>query len=45
MLVKYRKKKLYMVLAEYEKTRRLPKWVRRKANKQLEFIELIKLQY
>lgn len=45
MLVKYRKKKLYMVLVEYEKTRRLPKWVRRKANKQLEFIELIKLQY
>ncbi len=45
MLVKYRKKKLYKVLVEYRDTKQLPKWVRRKANKQLDFYEKIKLEY
>ena len=45
MMVKYRKKKLYMVLTEYAETGTLPEWVRKKANKQLKYIELLKLDY
>lgn len=45
MIVKYRKKKLYMVLTEYADNGTLPKWVRKKANKQLKYIELLKLDY
>ncbi|MCB0410320.1 MAG: hypothetical protein KDD29_08875 [Flavobacteriales bacterium] len=35
LLIKYRKKKLYKVLDEYQNTRQLPKWVRKKAEKSL----------
>ena len=45
LLVKYRNKKLYMVLTEYQKTQQLPEWVRKKANKQLEAYEMIKAEY
>ena len=45
MLVKYRKKKLYNVLIEYKKSKTLPNWVRKKANKQLEYYEMIKVEY
>lgn len=37
VLVKYRKKKLQKVLIEYKETRSLPKWVRKKVNKSLNF--------
>ena len=45
LLVKYRKKKLFMVLNEYKETRYLPNWVRKKATKQLEAYEMIKSEY
>lgn len=45
MMVKYRKKKLYMVLTEYADNGTLPNWVRKKANKQLKYIELLKIDY
>ncbi len=45
MLIKYRKKKLYKVLTEYKETGQLPNWVRKKANKQLDYLEMIKTQY
>ncbi|NQX96513.1 MAG: hypothetical protein HRT73_01365 [Flavobacteriales bacterium] len=45
LLIKYRNKKLHMVLTEYAKTKTLPKWVRKKANKQLEYYEMIKVEY
>jgi len=45
ILVKYRKKKLYTVLTTYSKTKQLPNWIRKKANKQLEYYELIKTEY
>lgn len=45
MVIKYRKKKLHMVLTEYANSGTLPKWVRKKANKQLKYIELLKLDY
>ncbi len=45
LLVKYRKKKLYMVLNDYKKTGHLPNWIRKKAIKQLEAYELIKSEY
>lgn len=45
MLVKYRNKKLYEVLDVYSQTGAMPKWVRKKANKQLARIELIKSEY
>ena len=45
MLIKYRKKKLYKVLIQYRETKELPKWVRRKANKQLDFYEKVKTEY
>ncbi|PCJ23525.1 MAG: hypothetical protein COA97_11420 [Flavobacteriales bacterium] len=45
MLVKYRKKKLYKVLTVYKETQTLPKWVRKKANKQLAYYEMIKAEY
>ena len=45
MMVKYRKKKLYMVLTEYTHDGTLPNWVRKKANKQLKYIELLKIDY
>jgi hypothetical protein len=44
-LVKFRKKKLYNVLVEYKKTKILPKWVRRKANKLLDYYETIQTEY
>ena len=37
VLIKYRKKKLQKVLIEYQKTRTLPKWVRKKVNKSLDY--------
>lgn len=37
ILVKYRKKKLQKVLIEYQETRTLPKWVRKKVNKSLDY--------
>ncbi|MGE0562480.1 MAG: hypothetical protein AB7O47_11720 [Flavobacteriales bacterium] len=37
MLVKYRKKKLQKVLIEYKETRTLPKWIRKKVNKSLDY--------
>lgn len=37
ILVKYRKKKLYKILIEYKETRTLPKWVRKKVNKSLDY--------
>ena len=45
MLIKYRNKKLYDVLNVYSETNILPKWVRKKANRQLARIELIKAEY
>ncbi len=45
MLIKYRKKKLYMVLTEYAATKTLPNWVRKKANKTLDYYETIKSEY
>ncbi len=45
MLVKYRKRKLYKVLDEYAETKTLPKWIRKKANKRLEYYEMIKSEY
>ena len=45
MLVKYRKKKLYMVLTEYAETKTLPKWVRKKANRRLAYYDMIKATY
>ncbi len=45
MMVKYRKKKLYMVLTEYAESGELPEWVRKKANKQLKYVELLKREY
>ena len=37
VLVKYRKKKLQKVLIEYKETRTLPKWIRKKVNKSLDY--------
>jgi hypothetical protein len=37
VLIKYRKKKLQKVLIEYKETRKMPKWVRKKVNKSLDF--------
>ena len=37
ILVKYRKKKLQKVLVEYQETRKLPKWIRKKVNKSLDY--------
>lgn len=37
VLIKYRKKKLQKVLIEYKETRTLPKWVRKKVNKSLDY--------
>lgn len=45
LLVKYRKKKLYAILINYKETKQLPKWVRKKADKQLEAYELMKADY
>jgi hypothetical protein len=45
MLIKYRNKKLHMVLTEYASTGTLPNWVRKKAKKQLARYELIKSEY
>lgn len=45
MLIKYRKKKLYKLLIEYKKTKTLPKWVRRKANRLLDYYDAIKAGY
>lgn len=45
MLLKYRNKKLNMVLTEYAATKTLPNWVRKKANKQLAYYEMIKAEY
>ncbi|MDB4533546.1 hypothetical protein N9242_01645 [Vicingaceae bacterium] len=45
LMVKYRKKKLFMVLNDYKETGHLPNWVRKKANKQLAAYELIKSEY
>jgi len=44
-LVKYRKKKLLEVLLEYKETKKLPKWIRRKANRQLSYYDSIKIDY
>ena len=45
LLVKYRKKKLFMILNEYKETGYLPNWVRKKAIKQLKAYEMIKSEY
>ena len=45
MMVKYRKKKLYMVLTQYAEDGTMPNWVRKKANRQLKYVELLKLDY
>jgi hypothetical protein len=45
MLIKFRKKKLYKVLVEYKKSKTLPKWVRKKANKLLAYYEAIQTEY
>jgi len=45
ILVKYRKKKLHIVLTEYADNGTLPKWIRKKAIKQLKYIELLKIDY
>lgn len=45
MMIKYRKKKLHMVLTKYADSGTLPGWVRKKANKQLKYIELLKIEY
>lgn len=37
MLIKYRKKNLLRILTEYKESRTLPKWLRRKVNKSLDF--------
>ena len=37
VLIKYRKKKLQKVLIEYKETRTLPKWIRKKVNKSLDY--------
>lgn len=45
VLVKYRKKKLYNVLMEYQKTNQLPKWVRKKTNRILGDYEIQQINY
>lgn len=45
ILVKYRKKKLYKVLTVYTDTKELPKWLRRKVNKQLALYKAIEREY
>lgn len=45
MLVKYRNKKLLNVLEEYKNTQSMPNWVRKKANRQLEHYESLKVDY
>lgn len=44
-LVKYRKKKLYKVLVNYQTTQTLPKWVRKRANKLLIRYDDLELNY
>jgi hypothetical protein len=44
-LIKYRKKKLYKVLTQYKETGELPHWLRKKANKQLDYYEKVKIEY
>ncbi|MGB0887690.1 MAG: hypothetical protein ACPGSL_06180 [Vicingaceae bacterium] len=45
LLIKYRKKKLYLLLEDYNNTGNLPKWIKKKAIKQLEAYELLKEDY
>lgn len=45
LLIKYRNKKLHTILTKYAATKQLPKWVRKKANKQLAYYEMIKVDY
>ena len=45
MLIKYRKKKLHMVLTQYAEDRTMPNWLQKKVNKQFEYVELLKLDY
>lgn len=44
-MYKFRNKKLLMVLTEYKKTGYLPKWVKKKAVNQLEYIDSLQLEY
>jgi hypothetical protein len=45
MLIKYRNKKLYDVLNEYKETQKLPKWLRKKTNRLLNYYEEVKTEY
>jgi hypothetical protein len=44
-LVRYRNYKLYKVLSEYKETKELPKWIRRKANRLLEYYNSLENDY
>ena len=44
-LIRYRKKKLYTVLLEYNETSKLPKWARNKANRRIKKYELLPINY
>ena len=44
-LVKYRKKKLYKVLINYQTTKTLPKWVRKRTNKLLVRYKELEIAY
>ena len=44
-LVKYRKKKLYKILVDYQTTQTLPKWVRKRANKLLVRYNELEIEY
>ncbi len=44
-LLKFRKKKLVLILLEYKSTKELPNWVRKKVNKQLALYKIIEREY
>lgn len=44
-LVRYRNYKLYKVLTEYKETKTMPKWLRRKTNRLLEYYNTLERDY
>jgi hypothetical protein len=45
VLIKYRKKKLHLILNDYKETGNLPEWIRKKAIRELEANVLLKADY
>ena len=45
ILVKYRKGKLYKVLSDYKSSKKLPKWLQRKVDKQLTLYKVMDREY